>query len=173
MLSDLFDLEVDLRLSLARQFIDGVTFMHEHGVAHLDLNPSNVVVDLKTQLLRIIDFSLSIRVYGGEDADMIGYFVGTLGWTAPEVGKPDRQPRRFSATRADVWACGKVVKDLWGRGMPSPLLDPLRDVAQMLLAENPRSTPRMRDVCLAASNTGTDASSSAPFANQPIRATAS
>ena len=33
---------------LAYQFLEGVRFMHEHNVAHLDLKPDNIVVTATT-----------------------------------------------------------------------------------------------------------------------------
>ena len=46
-------------LSVARQFFQGVAFLHEHGVAHCDLKTSNVVIDEKDSLT-IIDFDLAV-----------------------------------------------------------------------------------------------------------------
>ena len=47
--------------SLASQFVEGVRFLHEQNVAHLDLNPANIVITA-TMRLRIIDFGVSVRV---------------------------------------------------------------------------------------------------------------
>ena len=44
---------------LCAQFVQGVAFLHEHKVAHCDLNPKNVVVDTQHQQLFIIDFDLA------------------------------------------------------------------------------------------------------------------
>ena len=47
--------------SLALQFLEGVWFLHEHKVAHLDLKPPNIVIT-GTKQLQIIDFSISVMV---------------------------------------------------------------------------------------------------------------
>jgi serine/threonine protein kinase len=68
--------------SLARQFLEGVRFLHRHLVAHLDLKPDNIVVSARTRL-RIIDFSVAVRVPRLESR--IKGYQGTKGWVAPEV----------------------------------------------------------------------------------------
>ena len=53
-----------LRNSFASQLSEGVQSMHQHNVAHLDLNPGNIVVTPSTspQRLLLIDFSVSVRL---------------------------------------------------------------------------------------------------------------
>jgi len=50
---------------LARQFLEGVSFMHKHHVAHLDLKPDNIVITATGRLL-IIDYGISVQVSGQE-----------------------------------------------------------------------------------------------------------
>src|ERR1700679_757759 len=49
---------------LAYQFLEGVRFMHQHNVAHLDLKPNNIIVMATTNSvwLCIIDFGVSVWV---------------------------------------------------------------------------------------------------------------
>ena len=58
-------------VSLCLQFIEGVAFLHQHKVAHCDLNPGNVVVDTISESetlprLFIIDFDLAQSVESEE-----------------------------------------------------------------------------------------------------------
>jgi serine/threonine protein kinase len=128
-------------LSIARQLIDGVEFIHQHGVAHLDLKPRNVLLDTKGYLT-IIDFSVSEWLHGAES--MTEGFVGTEGYTAPEVGQ-----RQFSPILADVWACGNLVDlmceehrafkcEPWIRGIIS-------QIATELMHADPRQRLRLSD----------------------------
>jgi len=89
---------------LAHQFLEGVRFIHENKVAHLDLKPDNILVRMTKPLrLFIIDFSVSLRVETSE-AWTAGY-RGTTGWAAPEVEDNQYQP-----IQADLWSAGQVLK---------------------------------------------------------------
>ena len=96
--------------SLRIQFLEGVAFLHEHGVAHMDLKPANLLVDPKRSLsprLSIIDFGLSVFVES-EKTEVTGY-RGTPSWVAPEVGTEHGTAQKYSAILADRWSCGQVL----------------------------------------------------------------
>ncbi|CAA7269085.1 unnamed protein product [Cyclocybe aegerita] len=125
-----------------QSLVAGVGYLHKHGVAHLDLKPDNLLYDARTRELKIIDFDIAVLVEN-EEQEVEGY-RGTRGWTAPEV----RDGRRYSAVRADRWACGRILK--WflrytgsgtGRG--------LWNLACQLLAESPRDRPSLIGWCQA------------------------
>ncbi len=87
-------------VSLQDQLLEGVRFLHEHGIAHLDLKPGNVLVgyvDASSLLprLSIIDYGISIRVEGEET--LVEGYRGTPGWSAPEVGTEYETPKEYSA----------------------------------------------------------------------------
>ncbi|KAF8873429.1 kinase-like domain-containing protein, partial [Infundibulicybe gibba] len=86
------------------QLIEAIDFMHQHGVAHLDLKPANILIPPGGGRLSIIDFHTSIRIKSVET--MLGGVVGTRKYLAPEV-KANRG--RFSALRTDLWTCGRVL----------------------------------------------------------------
>ncbi|KAH9964012.1 kinase-like domain-containing protein, partial [Russula compacta] len=80
----------------------GLACLHEHGVAHLDIKPGNLVHTDDCRL-PIIDFGSAVRV-GSEDDTAKGIY-GTPGWVAPEI----LERGVFSPLRADRWSCGKVL----------------------------------------------------------------
>jgi serine/threonine protein kinase len=125
-------------LLLAHQLIDAVAFMHKYGVAHLDLKSDNVLVSLEGHLT-IIDFSVSERVGGVKD--MIEGFVGTRGYTAPEVGQ-----KAFSPILADVWACGHLLKEICLGYKQSFDRDIVLGIAAELMNTDPDQRPRLTDV---------------------------
>ena len=113
---------------LAGQFFEGVEFMHQHLVAHLDLKPDNVVVTADTRA-RIIDLGVSVRV--SQPEEWIEGYRGTEGWAAPEVEKGKYQP-----IRADLWSMGRMAEyfaDRQGADSESPL----KSVANRLLNHEP------------------------------------
>jgi len=60
-----------------RQLISGLSHMHEHGCAHLDIKPENLLFDEKFQL-KIADFDLS---YGNPETFVAGR--GTKNYRSP------------------------------------------------------------------------------------------
>jgi serine/threonine protein kinase len=84
-----------------RSLIDAVVFMHTNSVAHLDIKPDNLPVDVNhsSHHLRVTDFSLSVWV-DGEDDTIEGY-AGTPGWTAPEIGDENGPVQKYSPILAE------------------------------------------------------------------------
>ncbi|KAG1873227.1 kinase-like domain-containing protein, partial [Suillus subluteus] len=86
---------------VAKQLFEAVDFMHQHGVALLDLKPPNILLPADGGRLSIIDFNRSVRVKGTEH--MFHGIVGTTGYLAAGQGL-------YSAIRADLWSCGKTLE---------------------------------------------------------------
>ncbi|KAG8816863.1 hypothetical protein FRC17_000162 [Serendipita sp. 399] len=127
--------------SLQEQFLEGVEFMHRHGVAHLDLKPDNVVLDFRKgdnpPTLFIIDFNTAVRVSGVNT--MRKGVRGTRGWIAPEVSSNENE---YSPILADRWACGKLVKYLWGNlEMPTQM----EERCHKWMNRNPAMRPYLLD----------------------------
>ena len=108
-------------MCIFRQLVDGVSFMHAQGFAHLDLKLSNVMLDVDGNA-KIIDFGTSYRFrqFGGEIEQRWGMLfsnaegfevandgaglVGALPFLPPEVyetPKYDPQP-------VDIWALAMI-----------------------------------------------------------------
>ncbi|KAG2123457.1 hypothetical protein DEU56DRAFT_893632 [Suillus clintonianus] len=127
--------------SVAKQLFEAVDFMHQHGVAHMDLKPKNILIPVDGGRLTVIDFNRSLRVKGVEHK-----FRGTAGtpeYIAPEVaaGKGN-----FSAIRADLWSCGKTLEELCNKCRPSTDRDTLLEISSQLMDEDPKKRPMMTEV---------------------------
>jgi serine/threonine protein kinase len=97
--------------SLWHQFLEGVSFLHEHGIAHLDLKPGNVLVGYSDKpRLALIDFGISVLAKSKEI--MVEGYRGTPLWSAPEVGTEDGPKMRYSPILADRWSCGRVLRHI-------------------------------------------------------------
>ena len=94
------------------QFMEGVAFMHKHGVAHMDLKPHNVVIPLEGGHLSIIDFSMSIHIRS--PSAMYKGVVSTKDYMAPEVCQG-----QYKLILADLWSCGKMLEELSSGCCPS------------------------------------------------------
>ena len=124
-------------VSIVGQFLRGVAFLHEHGVAHCDLKPANLVVNQVTGSATLIDFDLAVR-----GLDWLDGFTGTNGWTAPEVG----QVPRYNPMQADVWSAGKVLRTL---ALDHPLSNDrefLLGLGEDMMANDSIARPSMKDV---------------------------
>jgi serine/threonine protein kinase len=127
--------------SVAKQLFEAVDFMHQHGVAHMDLKPQNILIPPEGGRLSVIDFSISLRVKGVDDVSC--GVVGTAGHIPPEVAAGHGF---YSAIRADLWSCGKTLQELCELCRPSNSRDALLKIAQQLMNEDPQKRPTMSDV---------------------------
>jgi serine/threonine protein kinase len=119
-------------MDFSHQLIEGVAFLHLHGIAHLDIKPQNIVV-LRNQLF-IIDFDISVRVDGPNT--LIDRWCGTPEWMAPEIGDQDGPKCLYSPIRADLWSCGLMLRYLARKGAAKE-----HTLTRQLLNRNPRLRP--------------------------------
>lgn len=73
--------EVEARCYI-QQLVDAVTYLHSKGVVHRDLKPDNVLVDVNTKCLKIIDFGLTGVVRKNH---VMKTCCGSTYYSAPEV----------------------------------------------------------------------------------------
>ncbi|KAI0256900.1 kinase-like domain-containing protein [Lactifluus subvellereus] len=124
-------------IQLGWDLIEGLVYLHEHGVAHLDIKPGNMVYTDDFRL-QIIDFNSAVRV-GCED-DMVEDVYGTRGWMAPEI----REGSAYSPMRADRWSCGKVPLCFVETSGTKDGGD-LGSFAEQLMDDNPLHRPSLAD----------------------------
>lgn len=125
--------------SVALQLLEAVEFMHEHNVAHMDLKPQNILIPPEGGRLSIIDFSVSIHVRS--PSDMYIGVVGTEDYIAPEIREGPYKP-----LLADLWSCGKTLKELCLRCRPSAARKKLLAVSSQLMNYDPEARPTMSTV---------------------------
>jgi len=106
---------------VAQQLFEADDFIHQHGMAHLDLKLLNIVIPVKGGHLSIIDFNRSVHVAGIEE--MFCGAIGTVGYLAPKVAADQGL---YSTVWADLWTCGKTLEEL------CLLCRPLKDCNMLL-----------------------------------------
>ena len=131
-----------------RQFLEGVSFLHEHGIAHLDLKPLNVVVghvdeSSSQPKVSLIDFGISVRVES--EKTMVQGYRGTRFWTAPEVGAEHGTPTTYSPILADRWSCGRVLQHI-RKLRPKDDASMLWSIQDQLLCPEPSNRPPLSEV---------------------------
>jgi len=92
-----------------RELVDAVAYLHQMGIAHLDLKPENVLLksdESDASDVRLVDFG-SARFVGPNDVGEIttkGAAGATPAYAAPEVLRGDA----FDAS-ADLWSLGVIL----------------------------------------------------------------
>jgi hypothetical protein len=128
---------------LARQAAEGLHYVHEHGLVHRDVKPSNLMVTPLGQL-KVLDLGLA-RLRGDhfavEELTDTGQFMGTADYMAPE----QTVDARGVDIRADLYSLGcTLYKLLTGR---APFSGPGYDSAyKKMRAHAEQPLPPVRDL---------------------------
>jgi WD40 repeat protein len=119
-------LPLDKVMWIAEQLCDVLEYVHEEGIAHMDLTPGNVLFEDEESLrLKLSDFGIA-RVIGREFHSMsVGEAYGTPYYIAPEVrmeGEVDG--------RADVFSMGVLLYRMLTGMLPAGVAVPPSEVVE-------------------------------------------
>lgn len=113
-------------LKIMFQVFNAIAYLHDLGIAHLDIKGSNVLLGERLTGstsdvigVRVVDFGLSVCYIS--NPSKINKRVtkgrrGTKGYMAPELKKR----RAFRATAVDMWAAGTLMFELLTGNLPVP-----------------------------------------------------
>jgi serine/threonine protein kinase len=89
--------------------LKGVQYLHQRGIAHIDIKPENCLLWRGT--LKLTDF-------GACEAPpkVLQCAGGTIFYAAPELMRDEPDPDDNRA--ADIWSLGILVYAMWTRGLP-------------------------------------------------------
>jgi serine/threonine-protein kinase len=120
-------------LWLARQLLAGLAAAHALDILHRDIKPENVLLDSAGNL-KLMDFGLARPVTRLEPGQtQAGWIVGTPHYLAPEQIE-GREPDK----RADVYASGVVLFELFTDRLPFDAGSPMDVLMQHLKTPPPR-----------------------------------
>lgn len=91
-----------------KQLLDGIDYMHNIGIAHMDIKLENIMIDTNNKQIKIIDFGES-RVF--HDSLHISSIIpekglhGSLPYIAPE----EFENKEYNPEKVDVWSCGIIL----------------------------------------------------------------
>lgn len=95
-----------------KQLIDGVCYMHDRGIAHMDLKLENIMIDFTNKKVKIIDFGQSKVFHDTLHINSIIFekgLYGSLPCIAPEEFNIDKE---YNPEKVDVWACGIILYEI-------------------------------------------------------------
>jgi len=92
------------------QIIDALSFMHSKKIMHADLKLENIMLDVKTKIIKIIDFGHSCLVGKGKLTER----RGTPGYMAPEMFTQGS----YDPFKADIYSLGVVLFGLVFNKLP-------------------------------------------------------
>jgi len=93
------------RLSLARQIVSVVAYIHSKGIIHRDLKPDNLFLVTSGQL-KLMDFGIA-KMEGGTVIIHSGYLLGSPHYIAPEQVLGQR-----ISYLADIYAFGVILYEM-------------------------------------------------------------
>ena len=117
--------EIDLitSLEIALKLTKAVATLHQNQIIHKDINPKNIIVNLETEQVNLIDFSISSRL-PKEDQKIShpDFLEGTLAYMSPE------QTGRMNRTidyHTDFYSMGVTFYEMLTTHLPFEVEDPM------------------------------------------------
>lgn len=108
-------------VKIEKQLVDGLHFIHKNNIAHRDVKPHNIMVNINTSRIKYFDFGLSVQNWNvGKDVDnMEFHVVGTPVYTSPEyVNKKTRKFSFHELTQFDKYSLGITMYSLYAGNVP-------------------------------------------------------
>jgi len=102
---------LDVTANMARQMVEGISFLHLNHQLHRDIKPGNVLVNSDGDV-KLTDFGIAKDL--GSTQGACDTFVGT-----PVFMSPERLTGDDYSFPVDIWACGLIVLCL-AQGVASP-----------------------------------------------------
>ncbi|KAF8751322.1 hypothetical protein HU200_012203 [Digitaria exilis] len=98
-------LEWRVRYKVIKGICEGLHYLHENRILHLDLKPSNILVD-GNMVPKIADFGLS-RIFDEDQSKIITTkLIGSVGYLAPEFYSKE------ITLKLDIYSLGVVIMEI-------------------------------------------------------------
>ncbi|XP_044525375.1 striated muscle preferentially expressed protein kinase [Gracilinanus agilis] len=101
-LSERFRYSEDDVATYVVQLLQGLEYLHDHHVLHLDIKPDNLLL-AQDNALKIVDFG-SAQPYSPQALQPLGHRTGTLEYMAPEMVKGEP-----IGSATDIWGVGVLT----------------------------------------------------------------
>ncbi|XP_039620639.1 serine/threonine-protein kinase pim-2-like [Polypterus senegalus] len=146
-------LEEPLVQHIFRQIVEAVKHCHSRGVFHRDVKMNNILIQLHTCQIKLIDFGCGAQLQEGE----YNSYRGTLEYAPPECFIE----QRYLAVPATVWSLGVVLyalvcgflpfetreETIKGKvTFPRKVSRACRDLIRRCLSHGPKDRPSLQDI---------------------------
>ncbi len=116
-------LDLDDILAIAIQITDILHELHQHRVIHKDIKPANILINLETKQVKLIDFSIaSLLPKETQEIQNPNVLEGTLAYISPE--QTGRMNRGIDY-RSDFYSFGITLYQLLTGSLPFDVSEPL------------------------------------------------
>ncbi|MBV8887535.1 MAG: serine/threonine-protein kinase PknK, partial [Chroococcidiopsidaceae cyanobacterium CP_BM_RX_35] len=131
---DFCPMSLSMFMRLALNITDILGKVHAAKIIHKDINPGNIVLNLKTGVVKIIDFGLAIRFNRTNPTFKSPHVLeGTLAYLSPEqTGRMNR----LLDYRSDFYSLGMTFYELLTGQLPFPTTDML-ELVHCHIAQQP------------------------------------
>ncbi|CAL5186702.1 unnamed protein product [Lathyrus oleraceus] len=96
--------------TVAREVLNGLSYLHARNIAHRDIKPSNILVNNKNEV-KIADFGVSKSM--GRTLEACNSYVGTCAYMSPERFDPEAYGGNYNGFSADIWSLGLTLFELY------------------------------------------------------------
>ena len=100
-----------------KQIIDGVEYMHDTGIAHMDLKLENIIIDTNNKLIKIIDFGNAIIFHDSTHINTIIKNKGVHG-TIPYIPPEEFKSQEYNPEKCDIWSLGIILYSILYKSLP-------------------------------------------------------
>uniref|UniRef100_A0A8R7QAI0 Protein kinase domain-containing protein n=1 Tax=Triticum urartu TaxID=4572 RepID=A0A8R7QAI0_TRIUA len=99
-------LEWRKRYQIINGICDGLYYLHQKHIVHLDLKPANILLD-DNMMPKIADFGLSRCFDEKQSQTIASKLIGTMGYVAPEF-----YMRRHITFKLDIYSLGMIIIEI-------------------------------------------------------------
>ena len=85
-----------------KQIAEGIEYLHSQNIAHRDIKLDNILIEDKTNMVKIIDFGFSVMC---SSMQKLKIFCGTPSYMAPEI----TMKKEYDGKTVDMWALGVLL----------------------------------------------------------------
>lgn len=101
-----FALQWSVRYQIIKGICEGVGYLHQHNIIHMDLKPQNILLD-DNMVPKIADFGLSRRLSENQSRIITKRIIGTPGYLAPEFLSSNA-----ITFKADIYSLGVIIIEI-------------------------------------------------------------